>query len=374
MRNSGIFMWGFMPRIIVGLVLAITVCTNAKAGARAVLCADQQKCFDEVNAEDGSCNYYTLGMAKETIEGCKKGSWYCSDSADGECVTYSCNSCTDEKTFQPLSVNKQIVGKALCKYALYDGDSRLPTNGDACTNVSGTSPCEENFYLVGGECLECPYRAICPGGYESYYCPAGYYAVDGGCKACSGGTTSPEGAESEDECVSTDIECAAECPSTEWTEAPSGYPYMETRCVITSESSSCESRCAAGSYDIDGGASSSFEKNCSECPPNSTSYAGATDVSECFCNESYYGIAGIGDGCQLCPPSYCDAEDPIYGSVLGYPSCLDYNPEDIENDPHIQGASYAGTNYITKCFIPKGTGLGDATGTFTYDYDCFFTE
>lgn len=376
MRNSGNFMWGFIPRVIVGLVLAITVCTNAKAKGTAVLCADQKRCFDEVKAEEGTCNYYTLGMAKETTDGCKEGSWYCLDDENGECLTYSCNSCTDEKTFQPLSVNKQIVGEALCEYALYDGKLKLPTNGDACTDVSDAKSCDEGYYFVSGSCEKCPNLAICPGGYEYFYCEAGYYAVEGGCKACPDGTTSQEGAQSIEECVSKDITCAVECPSTEWTAAPSEYfseyPYMETRCVITSTGSSCESRCAAGSYDTEGGSSSSFVKKCAKCPANSNSQAGATNISMCSCDVSYYGSAET--GCLLCPPSYCNSEDPVSGDAMGYSECMSYDPNDGKYRPYMVGTTVGGGGGMFRCFIPAGTVLGDPSGTYTFDYDCHFEE
>lgn len=376
MRNSGNFMWGFIPRVIVGLVLAITVCTNANAGAVAVLCADQEKC-EKVEVKEGSCNYYTLGMAKETIDGCKEGSWYCLDDENGECLTYSCNSCTDEKTFQPLSVNKQLVGGALCEYALYDGKLRLPTNGDACTNVSDAKPCEEGYYFVSGSCEKCPYLATCAGEYEYFSCEAGYYAVEGGCKVCPDGTTSPAGAQSIEECVEVG-KCPSECPFKTWTAAPSillpDFANVEVRCVVGKDGvtyNSCESRCAAGYFDKDEGTSFSAIY-CSACPSNSTSQAGATNVSMCSCDVSYYGSAET--GCLPCPPSYCNSKDPVNGDAMGYPECLSYDPNDGKYNPYMQGSTHGGGGGMFRCFIPAGTVLGDPSGTYTFDYNCAFEE
>lgn len=378
MRNSWDFIGNFIPRVIVGLVLAITVCANAKAEPVAVLCAEQKKCFDEVKIEKGTCNYYTLGMSSETLEGCKEGRWYCRDDEYGECVTYSCDSCAGEKTFRLLSVNKQIVGKALCEYALYDGKLKLPTNGDACTNVSYINSCKEGYYLVAGSCEKCPSYATCPGNYEYFSCKEGYYAVEGGCDRCPSGTTSPAGAQSKEECVEVG-KCPSECPFKTWTAAPSillpDFANVEVRCVVGKDGvtyNACESRCAAGYFDKDTGTSFSAIY-CSACPSNSTSQAGATDISMCSCDVSYYGSV-VETGCLPCPPSYCNSKDPVNGDAMGYPECLSYDPNDGKYNPYMQGSTHGGGGGMFRCFIPAGTVLGDPSGTYTFDYNCAFEE
>lgn len=204
MRNSGNFMWGFIPRVIVGLVLAITVCANANAGAVAVLCADQEKC-KKVEVKEGSCNYFTTGQYKSVGE-CATGYWYCLDDENGECVTFNCHACT--KGYGLVSVNDMFGG--VCEYTLYDVNrNELLTNGDACM----------------------------------------------------------EGAEG------------------------------------------------------------------------------------------------------VCPPSYCNMEDPIYGDKLDYPSCMDVEPNEYNFSPYING--FPGSR---GCYIPQGIELGDESGTFTYDEDCYFKE
>lgn len=103
-----------------------------------------------------------------------------------------------------------------------------------------------------------------------------------GCKTC---TTNLD-------CAGITVsECPDECPNTTWTAVSSSgnvianSPKYETRCVGLITNRKCEYRCASGSY----GNPTSSTSGCSICPSvrnllrsDSTSEAGATDITDCY--------------------------------------------------------------------------------------------
>ena len=94
-------------------------------------------------------------------------------------------------------------------------------------------------------------------------------------------------------------------------------------------------------------------KRCAACPSNATCSNVATpDIS---CHAGYYlvskgnSISGYTKTCEQCPP-------------LG----LGDNP--------VLGRSAYGSTSITQCYIPLNTDILDATGTYLFTSDCYYSE
>lgn len=115
----------------------------------------------------------------------------------------------------------------------------------------------------------------------------------------------------------------------------------------------CQYRCAPGYY-RSGLSLPNSPLTCKPCPTNGTCAAG---VSKPTCNKGYYmydasqsSSGGVTIGktyeCRRCPSS-----GGVYGTT-----------------------SAAGAESITECYLPSGTTGSDATGSFTYTSNCYYSE
>jgi hypothetical protein len=163
------------------------------------------------------------------------------------------------------------------------------------------------------------------------FCRSGYYrhAVALDCRLCQASFYCP-GNELQSQMLAcpANMTSAVGANSSAACSCLSSFRLVGSQCVL--QHGQC-SLCPRGSFCSDNLQTS--------CPPNSdTLYAGARNVSECFCKPSYYGMGG-NSTCQICPvgsvcPGYasnlisvCDsragaATSPVGSSGFGNCSCL----------------------------------------------------
>ena len=146
----------------------------------------------------------------------------------------------------------------------------------------------------------------------------------------------------------TTVECPDACPSeTEYTPTTLN---REAICEKTTTSATCKYRCQDGFYNI---APGRVLPNCARCAANATCTEGIL-----LCNRGTWrknnnnpSQGTITVTCNLCPKL-----EGVKGTVRGTTA------------PNTQ------TTKVTACYIPKDQSIKDASGTFEFIKDCYYSE
>jgi len=118
-----------------------------------------------------------------------------------------------------------------------------------------------------------------------------------------------------------------------------GTTHAFADCTPTGTScSACTTyRCASGYY----GTATSGTSGCTICPSNATCAGGNGSIF--VCAKGYYKDGGL---CSRCPTS-----GGVYGTTAA-----------------------AGATAVTECYLPANTPITDATGTYIFTGNCYYTE
>ncbi|MDE5615701.1 MAG: hypothetical protein K2I81_02615 [Alphaproteobacteria bacterium] len=150
---------------------------------------------------------------------------------------------------------------------------------------------------------------------------SGDFLVISACDMCAGKTTTSGGI--------TTVRAAGKVTGS----FPSGGGLVRCTCSPGTVSY----KCASGYY----GTATSAQSGCTACPGNATCSGGNGSVFRC--NVGYY---KNGTSCTRCP-----ASGGVYGTTAG-----------------------AGATSVTECYLPSGTAFSDASGSGTYEGNCYYSN